>query len=134
MYGTPYPLKLELRVLEAGQAFKVEQCPHEVADLGARKATRDDLDADGMKKLTTHVHVRAGGTSLMVTFKFPGRYPVVNYMRREHGTQITGTMARWTKTSTKTLTISRCGFADQRMYNEKASNSGRCQQCYCKWR
>ena len=76
-YGTPYPLKLELRVLEPGQEFKVEQCPYEVVQCGA---TRDDVDADGMKKIIT------GAGDLVVTFKFPGRYPVVNYMRREHET------------------------------------------------
>jgi len=76
-YGTPYPLKLELKVLEPGQEFKVEQCPHEVAQCGA---TRNDIDADGMMKIIT------GAGDLAVTFKFRGRYPVVNYMRREHET------------------------------------------------
>ena len=77
-YETPYPLKLELKVLEPGQEFKVEQCPHEVHEWRGQK--RKDIDADGMKKIIT------GAGDLVVTFNFPGEYPVVNYMRRKHET------------------------------------------------
>lgn len=76
-YDLPHPLKLELRVLQPGQVFKVEQCPHEVAQC---PPPRDDVDGDGMMTVTT------GPGDLVVTFKFPGRRPVVNYMKRVHET------------------------------------------------
>jgi len=93
-YAVPHKFRAELKVLQPGQTFRVEQCPHDAAQRAMYPARVEDeedenreegdeedgdvADSEGMLKRTTEVG------DLIVTFHVRDRYPVVHFMKRVH--------------------------------------------------